>query len=96
MTKIVIKGSAARISRQQSDESLMHAIAEGDSVAMQTLYQRHCERVKRFVLRLTDNVSVVEDIVSEAFLEVWRRADIFESRSQVTTWLLGATRLFQC
>lgn len=92
MTKIVIKGSAARSSRRQSDESLMHAIAAGDSVAMQTLYQRHCERVKRFVLRLTDNVSMVEDIVSEAFLDVWRRADTFESRSQVTTWLLAIAR----
>ena len=92
MTTIVLKGSAERLSRRQSDESLMHAIAEGDSVAMQALYQRYCERVKRFVLRLTDNVSIVDDIVSEAFLDVWRRADTFESRSQVTTWLLAIAR----
>jgi RNA polymerase sigma-70 factor (ECF subfamily) len=91
MTTIVIKGSAKRLGRQ-SNESLMHAIADGDSAAMHALYQRHCERVKRFVLRLTDNASIADDIVSEVFLEVWRRADTFESRSQVTTWLLAIAR----
>ena len=87
MTKIIIKASAA-----QSDENLIEAIAERDSVAMRTLYQRHCAFVKRFVLRLTDYVSSVDDIVSEAFLDVWRRADTFEGRSQVTTWLLAIAR----
>jgi RNA polymerase sigma-70 factor, ECF subfamily len=92
MTKIFIKLSAMPIARRQSDENLIKAVAEGDSGAMQILYQRHCARVKRFVLRLTDNVSIVDDIVSEAFLDVWRQADTFQNRSQVTTWLLAIAR----
>ena len=87
MTKIIIKASAA-----QSDENLIEAIAEGDPIAMRMLYQRHCAFLKRFVLRLTDDVSSVDDIVSEAFLDVWRRAGTFEGRSQVTTWLLAIVR----
>ena len=87
MTKIIIKAAAG-----QSDENLIEAIAEGDPVAMRTLYQRHCAFLKRSVLRLTDDVSSVDDIVSEAFLDVRRRAGTFEGRSQVTTWLLAIVR----
>jgi RNA polymerase sigma-70 factor (ECF subfamily) len=78
--------------RQRLDETLMESIAAGDKLAMQVLFQRHNVRVYRFVLRLTRNASVAEDIVSEVFLSVWRRADSFKAQCQVTTWLLAIAR----
>jgi RNA polymerase sigma-70 factor (ECF subfamily) len=36
--------------------------------------------------------SVAEDVVSEVFFDVWRKANGFEARSQVATWLLGIAR----
>jgi RNA polymerase sigma-70 factor (ECF subfamily) len=75
--------------QQTSDEALVKAIADGDRRAMQTLYQRHNVRVYRFVLRLTNNASVAEDLVSEVFIDVWRQADTFRAQSQVSTWLLS-------
>jgi RNA polymerase sigma-70 factor, ECF subfamily len=35
---------------------------------------------------------LAEDIVSEAFFEVWRHADRFKSRAEVSTWLLAIAR----
>jgi RNA polymerase sigma-70 factor (ECF subfamily) len=35
---------------------------------------------------------MAEDIVNEVFLDVWRRADRFEAKSQVSTWLLAIAR----
>jgi RNA polymerase sigma-70 factor (ECF subfamily) len=75
-----------------SDEALIRAIGEGDKRAMHDLFTRHNVRVYRFVLRLTGRPSLAEDLVNEVFLEVWRHADRFEARSQVSTWLLAIAR----
>jgi RNA polymerase sigma-70 factor, ECF subfamily len=78
--------------QETSDETLIGLIAEGDKRAMQVLYARHNVRVYRFILRFTGNPSTAEDLVSEVFLDVWRQADSFESKSQVSTWLLAIAR----
>ena len=78
--------------QDSSDEALIALIAKGDKRAMQVLYARHNVRVYRFILRLTGNPSLAEDLVSEVFLDAWRQADTFESKSQVSTWLLAIAR----
>ena len=75
-----------------SDETLIELIADGDKRAMQVLYARHNVRVYRFILRLTGNQTLAEDLVSEVFFDVWRQAEGFESKSQVSTWLLAIAR----
>jgi RNA polymerase sigma-70 factor, ECF subfamily len=78
--------------QETSDEALIELIAGGDKRAMQVLYARHNVRVYRFIVRLTGNQSMAEDLVSEVFLEVWRRAEAFEAKSAVSTWLLAIAR----
>ena len=78
--------------QDSSDETLISLIADGDKRAMQVLYARHNIKVYRFILRLTGNQSLAEDLVSEVFLDVWRQAEGFESKSQVSTWLLAIAR----
>jgi RNA polymerase sigma-70 factor (ECF subfamily) len=75
-----------------SDEALIGRIAVGDKLAMQVLYARHHVRVYRFVLRLVGDPTKAEDLISEVFLDVWRQANRFEGKSQVTTWLLAIAR----
>jgi RNA polymerase sigma-70 factor (ECF subfamily) len=75
-----------------ADEALIAAIAAGDRAAMETLYNRHRVRVFRFALRLVDDAASAEDIVSEAFVEVWRQAGRFEGRSSVSTWIMSIVR----
>ena len=75
-----------------TDEALIGRIAAGDKLAMQVLFARHHVRVYRFVLRLMGDPSRAEDLISEVFLDVWRQADRFEARSQVSTWLLAIAR----
>jgi RNA polymerase sigma-70 factor (ECF subfamily) len=74
------------------DEDLVDSIARGDKGAMRVLYTRHSLRIYRFILRLTGNTSLSEDLVSEVFLYVWRQADAFEAKSRVSTWLLAIAR----
>jgi RNA polymerase sigma-70 factor (ECF subfamily) len=76
----------------RSDEALVSAIGQGDQHAMTLLYDRHHSRVYRFALRLTRDSTLAEDIVSDVFLDVWRHADGFRAKAQVSTWLLGIAR----
>jgi RNA polymerase sigma-70 factor, ECF subfamily len=75
-----------------SDEALIGAIAAGNRRAMQTLYARHNVRIYRFVLRLTNDSSLAEDLVSEVFIDVWRGAQGFKAKSRVSTWMLAIAR----
>jgi RNA polymerase sigma-70 factor, ECF subfamily len=75
-----------------SDETLIYAIAKRDQRAMHVLYSRHNVRVHRFILRLTNNSSVAEDLVSEVFLDIWRKAGTFKGRSRASTWILAIAR----
>jgi len=75
-----------------SDQTLIARIAAGDKVAMQVLYGRHHVRVYRYLVRLTSDAGLAEDLVSEVFFDVWRQADRFEGRSQVSTWLIAIAR----
>jgi len=84
--------SAGRQTSDTSDVALIRSIAEGDKHAMQILFARHNVRVFRFLFRFVKDESAAEDLVSEVFLDVWRKAGGYQGRSQVTTWLLAIAR----
>ena len=74
------------------DEMLLKNVAEGDKAAMHIMFVRHRERVFRFIQRLVRNPAIVDDLVNQVFLDVWRSANRFESRARVSTWLLSIAR----
>src|SRR5947209_8911102 len=75
-----------------SDEMLIKRIAEGDQLAMRTLFGRHRVALYRWLLRLVGDEALAEDLLSDVFLDVWRQAAAFEARSSVSTWLLAIAR----
>ena len=75
-----------------SDEALIGRIAQGDHLAMRTLFARHQVRAYRFVLRIVRDKMLAEDVISDVFLDVWRQASAFEGRATVSTWLLAIAR----
>ena len=90
-----ISASPARVpvvAQDSSDETLVARIAGRDKRALQQLYSRHHVRIYRFALRFLNDEAAAEDTVSEVFIDVWRQAERFEGRSQVTTWLLAIAR----
>jgi RNA polymerase sigma-70 factor (ECF subfamily) len=89
LTRIAETGASAR---QKLDKALLAQVAAGDRLAMQVLFQRHNVRIYRFVLRLVGNPAIAEEIVGDVFLIVWQRAASFQSRCEVTTWLLTIAR----
>jgi RNA polymerase sigma-70 factor (ECF subfamily) len=78
--------------RQRNDITIVSAIARGDRSAMQALYCRYRIPLYRFSLRLLHDPAAAEDIVSELFLHVWRRAAEYDGRARVSTWLFAIAR----
>jgi RNA polymerase sigma-70 factor, ECF subfamily len=86
------RASTTTATKGTADVELIARIAGGNRLAMRVLFARFNERVYRFALRLTADEALAEDVVSEVFFEVWRKAATFEGRSQVSTWILGIAR----
>jgi RNA polymerase sigma-70 factor (ECF subfamily) len=86
-----LSGSGATVT-MESDETLLTRIRAGDNLALQTLYGRHHVKLFRFAMRLLRDQQSAEDVVSEVFIDVWRKSSGFEGRSEASTWLLAIAR----
>jgi RNA polymerase sigma-70 factor, ECF subfamily len=79
--------------RQSDLEPLLHAIAEGDSDALQRFYDLTSPWVFRLALRLLSDRQLAEEATLDVFFQAWKRArDYDRSRGHVATWLLTMTR----
>jgi RNA polymerase sigma-70 factor (ECF subfamily) len=75
-----------------SDEALVRCVARQDERAMRIIFARHQRRTFLFLIRIVKDETLAEDVVSEVFLDVWRRAETFKGQSSVSTWLLAIAR----
>jgi len=84
-------GSLAR-TRPTEPKALTEAEAirlaqAGDAAAFEFLYQLHNRRVYALCLRMMNNPADAEDLVQEAFLQLFRKIDTFRGESAFSTWL---------
>jgi RNA polymerase sigma-70 factor, ECF subfamily len=69
------------------DEDLVARVSAGDKSAFRALAQRHGVRFRSVAYRFTRDISLAEDMVQEAFVTLWTKANIFDSgRAKFTTW----------
>jgi RNA polymerase sigma-70 factor (ECF subfamily) len=78
---------------QIADEDLLRAISRGDESALAALYDRYRLILFGLVLRILHDRPEAEDVLQEAFLQVWRRASDFDpERGRAFTWLVTIAR----
>jgi RNA polymerase sigma-70 factor, ECF subfamily len=75
-----------------TDQALLAAVARTDTTAFDELYRRYERRVHGYLRSIVRDETMTEDLVIDTMTEVWRAAGRFESRSQVSTWILGIAR----
>lgn len=68
---------------------LLERIACGDEAALEDLYRVWYPRLTRFVLRIVRDPGLVEEVINDVFLVVWRSAAGFRGDSHASTWILG-------
>ncbi len=81
-----------RVNASQSPKSATEAEAirlaqAGDAAAFEHLYQLHSRRVYALCLRMVGNPSDAEDLMQEAFLQLFRKIGTFRGESAFSTWL---------
>src|SRR3712207_2913471 len=76
-----------------SDEELVGRVAEGDDSALSELYDRYARQVYATGIRLLKDSHLAEELVQDAFTNVWRGAGSFDrDRASFATWLYRITR----
>src|ERR671937_45267 len=75
------------------DRLIVRRMAEGDQMALGDLYDRHARLLYSLALRIVRERADAEDVLQEAFSQVWRQAARFEAaRGTVVGWLVTVTR----
>jgi RNA polymerase sigma-70 factor (ECF subfamily) len=76
--------------RLSGDGALLTAIQARDPDALGHLYDQYGRLAFALAYRMLGERGVAEDVVQEAFLNVWRRAESFQpGRGSVRSWLLS-------
>lgn len=77
----------------EDDAELVRRIAEGDGEALARLFDLHSPVVLGLLTRMLGGRSEAEEVLQEAFLQVWTQADRYDpSRSSARGWLLMLAR----
>ena len=76
----------------RSDAELVALIASGDPVAFSEFHARYAGAARQLARRVTNDASLAEDVVQDAFLTLWRQAARFDAtRARPSTWILMIT-----
>ena len=72
-----------------TDEGLMRQLAQGDEVALHTLYTRHRAHVYTLAYRITTDRMTAEEVTQDVFHGVWQAAEDFQAERPFLPWLTG-------
>ncbi len=71
------------------DIACLSQIALGDRAAFERLYRRYYDRLFRFVLRVTGRMNLVEDVINDTMIVIWRKAGDYRAAARASTWIFG-------
>ena len=72
------------------DRAALARISGGELAALEELYDRYKTMAYSIAYRITNDATLAEDVVQDAFLGAWRTAARYlEGRGSVKTWLLS-------
>ena len=76
----------------EDDRQLVKRIATGDRQALAELYVRYQRPLFHYLLQLTPDYGLAEELLQDTLVAVWKSAQSFADRSSVLTWLFGIAR----
>ncbi len=76
----------------QDDQSLMLAVRDGDVAKLGLLFERYHARLFNFLLRLTGDRQLSEDLVQEVFVRLLKYRHTYRAESQFMTWMFQIAR----
>jgi RNA polymerase sigma-70 factor (ECF subfamily) len=81
--------------KRVDEEKLILRATRGDRAAAEVLIRGHQQSLYSYMLRMTGQADVAEDVVQEAFVRVLSNLDRFDPRFRFSTWVFTiAKRLY--
>ncbi len=77
------------VSAPPDDASLLAATATGDREALAALYARHSPWLLLRLNRRCSDRGIVDEVVQDTFVAVWRGAGRYDGRGDVAAWIWG-------
>ncbi len=75
---------------EQSDEQLVHLLADGDSRALGVLSERHARPGYSLALRILRDPGWAEEVSQDVFLRLWTKPELYDpTRGELRRWLLS-------
>jgi len=71
------------------DRAVLARVAGGDSVALRELYTRHAAWLGVRLRRRCSDTEVVEEVIQDTFVAVWKGANRFRHDGDVAAWMWG-------
>ena len=77
-----------------SDQAILERIKQGDESVLILLYRKHYGMVKNFILKNNGDESVVDDIMQDTIIAVWKNANkpAFLLQSELSTYVLAISK----
>jgi len=72
-----------------TDAELLGAVAEGSTGALETLYRRHAGWLTVRLSRRCADPGVVDEVLQDTFVAVWRSARRWSGQGEPAAWLWG-------
>jgi RNA polymerase sigma factor (sigma-70 family) len=69
--------------------ALMERVAMQRMDAFETLYRLYHPRLLRFIERMTRRASLVDEVIDDTMLVVWRKAGTYRPEVKVSTWIFA-------
>ncbi len=82
-----MNGDTSGTAAKRGNLDLIRRAQNGDAEAFASLFHTHKVRVYSLCLRMTSNTAEAEDLLQEAFLQVFRKLDTFRAESAFSTWM---------
>ena len=73
----------------EEDAALLRAVAEGNRLALSQLYDAHAPWLVLRLSRRCSDPGLVDEVVQDTFVAVWKSARKWDGRGQVAAWIWG-------
>jgi RNA polymerase sigma factor (sigma-70 family) len=77
----------------QDEQKILHWLKVGDKRGIECMYDQYADALYGIVLRIVTDEQIAQDVLQEAFVKIWKRANLYDStKGTLFTWSLNIVR----
>lgn len=74
---------------EELELALLDGVRRGRRAEFDALYRLYHPRLWRFLVHLMRHPEAIEEVLNDTMMVVWQRAEGFDGRSKLSTWIFG-------